>query len=133
VDGHAFDRITRLWGTSTDRRRALRLIGAGIMAGSWIGRRKTAAAQTNMGQITCTQDADCQDGDLDPCTGAACQEGFCTFFIVACIPGTICCGHGECCTAEATEGCTADTDCVQTKVIPAGEPRAQMAPVSRSG
>jgi hypothetical protein len=68
--------------------------------------------------MTCTQDADCQDGDADHCTGATCQEGFCTFFIVTCIPGTTCCGNGECCPVEATGGCTADTDCVETSGDP---------------
>jgi hypothetical protein len=118
VDERAFDRMARLWGTSTDRRRALRLIGAGVIAGFWLGRGKTTAAQTSAGQMTCTQDADCQDGDAATCTGAACQDGFCTFFIVSCIPGTICCGNGECCPVEVTGGCTADTDCVQTSGDP---------------
>src|SRR5688500_16015012 len=59
VDERAFDRMVRLWGTSTDRRRALRLIGAGVIAGSWLRRSKTTAAQTNGAQMACTQDADC--------------------------------------------------------------------------
>ena len=102
MDGHAFDRMARLWGTNTDRRRALQLIGTGVMAGSWLNRgSKTAAAQSSGAQMTCTQNADCQDGDADPCTGGICQEGFCTFFIVSCIPGTTCCGNGECCSVEA--------------------------------
>ena len=119
MDGHAFDRITRLWGTSTDRRRALRLIGAGVMAGSWARRGGAfATAQEAVAQMTCTQDADCQDGDADLCTGGICQEGFCTFFIVSCIAGTTCCGNGECCTAGGNGGCTADADCVQTSGDP---------------
>jgi hypothetical protein len=118
VDERAFDRMARLWGANADRRRALQLIGAGVIAGSGLRRGKTTAAQTSAGQMTCTQDADCQDGDADPCTGATCQEGFCTFFIVSCIPGTICCGNGECCSIEATGACTADTDCAQTSGDP---------------
>jgi len=118
VDGYVFDRMARLWATTTDRRRTLRLIGAGVIAGTGIGRGKSAAAQTSAAQMTCTQDADCQDGDADPCTGGLCQEGFCTFFIVSCIEGTACCGNGECCTAEGTGGCTADADCVQTSGDP---------------
>jgi hypothetical protein len=115
VHGQSFDRIIRLWGTNTDRRRALQLIGTGVMAGSWLNRgSKTAAAQSSAAQLTCTQDADCQDGDADPCTGGICQEGFCTFFIVSCIAGTTCCGNGECCPVESTENCTADVDCAQT-------------------
>jgi hypothetical protein len=114
VDGHAFDRMARLWGTSTHRRRALQLIGAGVLSGSWLGRgSKIAAAQTSVEQMTCTQEADCQDGESDPCTGASCQEGFCTYFIVSCIPGTTCCGNGECCAAGGSGGCMADADCVQ--------------------
>jgi hypothetical protein len=113
VDGHVFDRMARLWATTTDRRRTLRLIGAGVIAGTGIGNGKSAAAQTSVAQMTCTQDADCQDGDADPCTGGLCQEGFCTFFIVSCIEGTTCCGNGECCTTGGTGGCTADADCVQ--------------------
>lgn len=118
MNGHAFDRMTRLWGTSTDRRRALQLIGAGLVVGSGLSREKTAAAQTSVAQMTCTQDADCQDGDADPCTGATCQEGFCTFFIVSCIPGTICCGNGECCAAGESGRCAADADCVPTSSDP---------------
>ena len=111
MNGHAFDRMARFWGTSTDRRRTLRLIGAGVIAGTGIGRGKSAAAQTSVAQLTCTQDADCQDGDADPCTGGLCQEGFCTFFIVSCIEGTTCCGNGECCPVGESGGCLADTDC----------------------
>jgi hypothetical protein len=119
VDGLSFDRMARLWGASTDRRRALRLIGAGVIAGSWLGRGGgLAAAQTNVAQMTCTQDADCQDGDADPCTGAARQDGFCTFFIVSCIPGTICCGNGECCPVGGSGGCIEDADCLQTSSDP---------------
>ena len=118
MDGYVFDRMARLWATTTDRRRTLCLIGAGVIAGTGIGRGKSAAAQTSVAQMTCTQDAECQDGDGDPCTGGLCQEGFCTFFIVSCIPGTICCGNGECCPVEATGGCTADAGCVQTSSDP---------------
>jgi hypothetical protein len=119
VDGPDFDRMARLWGTSADRRRALRLIGAGVIAGSWLGRGSNiTAAQTSVAQMTCTQDADCQDGDADPCTGAACQDGFCTFTIVSRIPGTNCCGNGECCPAGESGGCTADADCVPTSSDP---------------
>jgi hypothetical protein len=114
VDGYVFDRMARLLATTTDRRRMLRLIGAGVIATSWLSRGKSVTAQ----QIPCTQDADCQDGDADPCTGGICQEGFCTFFIVSCIMGTTCCGNGECCAAGGVGGCTADADCVQTSADP---------------
>ena len=114
MDGYVFDRMARLWATTTDRRRTLRLIAAGVIATSWLGRGKSAAGQ----QMPCTQDADCQDGDADPCTGGICQEGFCTFFIVSCITGTTCCGNGECCAAGGVGGCMADADCVQTSADP---------------
>lgn len=48
-------------------------------------------------QRTCQSDADCLDGDSDACTGAACEEGTCVYFIVTCAPGFVCCGNGECC------------------------------------
>ncbi len=118
MDGYVFDHMARLWATTTDRRRMLRLIGASVIATSWLSRGKVAAAQTSVAQMTCTQDVDCQDGDADPCTGGICQEGFCTFFIVSCIAGTTCCGNGECCTAGGTGGCTVDADCVQTSSDP---------------
>jgi hypothetical protein len=118
VDGPRFDRIARIWGTGTNRRRALRLIGSGVLASSWLGRGKTTVAQTSTAQTTCTQDADCADGDSDSCTGAACVDGSCTFFIVSCIPGTICCGNGECCPAGEPGGCLADTDCSPTSGDP---------------
>ena len=118
MDGYVFDRMARLWATTTDRRRTLRLIGAGVIAGTGIGRGKSAAAQTSAAQMTCTQDADCQDGDADACTGAACSDGFCTFFIVSCIPGTICCGNGECCPVGGAGSCTADDDCGLTSINP---------------
>ena len=111
MNGNAFDRIARIWSKPTDRRGVLRLMGAGVMTGSWLSRGKTIAAQTTAEQMTCAQDADCSDGDADPCTGAACVDGFCTFFIVSCIPGTTCCGNGECCPAGEPSGCLADADC----------------------
>ncbi|MDF3042670.1 MAG: hypothetical protein K0Q71_5376, partial [Thermomicrobiales bacterium] len=38
MDGYVFDRMARLWATTTDRRRTLRLIAAGVIATSWLGR-----------------------------------------------------------------------------------------------
>jgi hypothetical protein len=118
MDGSAFDRIARLWGTTSHRRRLLRLIGASAITGSWFSRAKTVAAQMGAEQMTCVQDADCGDGDADPCTGAACIDGFCTFFIVDCIPGTICCGNGECCPIGGIGRCTTDADCGQISLDP---------------
>ena len=121
MDGNAFDRMTRLWGASTDRRRALRLIGAGVMAGSWLGRGGTvAAAPSRLAQTTCSQDADCQDADGDPCTGGRCEGGTCTFTNAFCAPGFVCCGNGECCP-EGSPGpgaCASDADCQDADADP---------------
>jgi hypothetical protein len=115
VDERAFDRMARLWGTTTDRRRALQLIGASVIAGSWLRSSKSAAAQ-----MTCTQDADCQDGDADPCTGGRCEGGTCTFTSVFCAPGFACCGNGECCPEESpgSVACASDADCQDADADP---------------
>ena len=79
---------------------------------------------------TCQTDADCLDGDADPCTGATCTDGTCAFFIVDCVPGHVCCGNGECCPFECqttadcppdptgcnSVGCTDDGRCVSTLI-----------------
>ncbi len=46
---------------------------------------------------TCSQDSDCQEAEADPCTGALCDAGSCSYTSVHCIPGYVCCGNGECC------------------------------------
>ena len=120
MDGHAFDRMARLWGTSTNRRRALQLMGAAVIASSWLGRDKSAAAQTSVAQMTCTQDADCLDADADPCTGGRCEGGTCTFTSVFCAPGFVCCGNGECCPEESPGpgACASDADCQDADADP---------------
>ena len=118
MDGQVIDQLSRIWASAADRRRVLRLLGAGVLTASWLRRGQDAVAQVDEAQETCAQDADCQDGDANPCSGAACLEGVCTFFIVDCIAGTICCGNGECCPVEASGNCTADADCAPTMSDP---------------
>lgn len=104
-----FDRVARAWATAADRRRLIRLLGTGLLA--FVGsrrQRRDAAAQG----FACVEDAECADGDLDPCTGATCVDGLCTYFIVDCIPGFACCGNGACCPAGAGGTCLTDADCV---------------------
>jgi hypothetical protein len=121
VDGQVFARITRRWSIAADRRRLLRFLGASVLATWELRRGPSAVAQMDTGPMTCTQDADCQDGDANPCSGATCLDGLCTFFIVDCIAGTICCGNGACCPDEASDSCTTDTDCAQTRSDPCRE------------
>jgi hypothetical protein len=71
--------------------------------------------------MVCTHDADCQDGDANPCSGAACVDGFCTFFIVDCIAGTICCGNGAAFPVEESGNCKADADCALSSGDPCRE------------
>ena len=52
----------------------------------------------------CQTDADCDDGDGDPCTGARCENGACTYAIASCAPGFVCCGNGECCPERVVPG-----------------------------
>lgn len=119
MDGRRFDRIARTLAHGTNRRRALEVLAGWLLAvvgrsSSW----QTAAAQLAPDPATCTQDADCLDGDLDPCTGGACVEGLCTYFIVDCIPGHVCCGDGACCPTGNPGSCLADADCVPISADP---------------
>lgn len=119
MDGRRFDRVARVLATSAGRRGALRLLGAGLLAGSFSRRTGDGvAAQESAGPIPCGQDDDCRDADLDPCTGGACLDGLCTYFIVDCIPGHVCCGNGTCCPTGEANGCVADTDCAQASDDP---------------
>jgi len=97
----------------------LRALGAGVLLSWGLGRSSgRIAAQEVLAPVACVQDGDCVDADADPCTGAACLDGTCAFFVVDCIPGHVCCGNGTCCPAGETEGCLADTDCVPTSGDP---------------
>lgn len=113
MDGERFDCITRGFDAILDRRGALRVLGAGLVAtgGSWFSRTH-ADAQSGPGFTVCMQDADCLDADLDPCTGSACVDGACTYFIVDCIPGHVCCGNGVCCPTGESGSCMEDADCI---------------------
>jgi Raf kinase inhibitor-like YbhB/YbcL family protein len=53
----------------------------------------------------------------DPCTGAVCYAGSCSYTSVACMRGYICCGNGECCaegevdaSPEVTSGDATSTE-----------------------
>lgn len=114
-----FDRIVRTLWSTLDRRGALRAMGAGLLAAyPRHAAARQAMAQTEPAPDTCAADTDCSDGDLDPCTGAACVDGLCTYFIVDCIPGYACCGNGACCPAGEPGSCLADTDCAPIGLHP---------------
>ncbi len=126
MDGQHFDRVARSLATPAARRRVLWLLAATIVAGwnshhSW----HAATAQRSEDPLGCTQDAECVDGDGDPCTGGACVDGLCTYFIVDCIPGHVCCGNGACCPVEESGGCLADIDCVPVRDDPCGGVRCE--------
>lgn len=113
VDGRQFDRMTRSLGQRADRRGMLQRLAAGLLAGLWVRQaRYGTAAQDGGDPLPCTQDAECVDGDANSCTGGACVDGMCTFFIVDCIPGYACCGNGACCPTEGSADCLTDTDCL---------------------
>lgn len=109
-----FDRFTRALATRAGRREALRFAVAALLAASGASRRRRdAGAQVPPGPLICRQDPECLDSDLDPCTGAACVDGLCVYFIVDCIPGTVCCGNGQCCPPGESGTCLTDGDCPQ--------------------
>lgn len=113
VDGRQFDRMARSLAQRADRRGILQRLAAGLLAGVWSRQwGHGAAAQDGGNPLPCTQDAECVDDDLNACTGGACVDGMCTFFIVDCLSGYACCGNGVCCPPEGSADCLADTDCV---------------------
>jgi hypothetical protein len=112
MEGREFDRMTRSWARRTHRRRAVQGLVASVLAGWGWRRSATVGAQEDPGMVACSQDADCVDGDLDPCTGASCLDGACAYFIVDCIPGHVCCGNGACCPSGEPGSCLADADCI---------------------
>lgn len=119
VNSQRFDRVTRNLGASLSRRGVFRWLGASLITtgSSWLSRKRTNA-QGGPTPAICTQDADCLDADLDPCTGSACVEGACSYFIVDCIPGHVCCGNGRCCPGSETGSCLADSDCLRDSADP---------------
>lgn len=114
MDGHLLDRIARSFATRAHRRGALRALAAGLLAGwGWrFPRPVRAQPSPDLGPLPCAQDADCADADLDSCTGGACLDGLCAYFIVSCTPGHVCCGNGACCPESGQ--CLSDLDCAQT-------------------
>lgn len=119
MDGKEFDRITRAWARRTGRRGLLQFLVGGLVAGlGWRHAVRSVTAQEEPGFIACVQDADCVDGDLDPCTGASCIDGSCAYFVVDCIPGHVCRGNGACCPTRESGACLAATDRVPTSRDP---------------
>lgn len=123
MDGERIDRWARVVATrGAGRRDALRLLGA--TAAGWLAllaRRGTLAAQdAPPAAAGCRQDGDCVDPDRDPCTGARCEGGACTFSSVLCAPGFVCCGNGECCLEDDTGPgqCASDADCADGDADP---------------
>lgn len=112
MDGPQFDAFVRTCGKKRARRRTLQIVGTGLLV-AWGSRlvARTAGAQETSAPDACAEDAECFDGDLDPCTGGGCVDGLCTYFIVDCIPGYVCCGNGECCPGGEPGSCETDADC----------------------
>src|SRR5215207_1734445 len=100
MDGQSFDRLLRMAGMTRNRRQLLQGLLASVTAtlALRLGVVTTPAqVVTEDSGETCSQDSDCQEAEADPCTGAFCDAGSCSYTSVACIPGYICCGNGECC------------------------------------
>jgi hypothetical protein len=100
MQAHRFDSLMRTLAAPGTRRRLLR--GFVVTATTGLALRLSfgpVAAQVvneDSGE-TCSQDSDCMPAEPDPCAGAVCDAGSCSYTSVACIPGYICCGNGECC------------------------------------
>lgn len=114
MDERLFDQLARLSAASANRRRMAQAVAAALLGGAFTGARARPARGQGVG--VCRQDSDCTTGENDPCSGARCDGGACTYFIVTCIPGTVCCGNGECCPASAP--CLSDADCVDGDADP---------------
>lgn len=109
MDRRRFDAIARASAGANNRRELLRAIAALVCGGVGFELRgKPTRAQS---PAACVQNSDCFGGAADPCTGASCDGGLCTYFIVSCIPGFVCCGNGACCPAAAQ--CQSDLDCAE--------------------
>jgi hypothetical protein len=103
MDGQSFDRLVRMAGMTRDRRQLLQGLVASVTATLALRLGVvTAPAQvvTEDSGETCSQDSDCAPAEPDPCTGAFCDAGTCTYTSVACMRGHVCCGNGECCPEE---------------------------------
>lgn len=76
------------------------------------------------GATRCFQDSDCVGGAMEPCAGARCDGGACTFFLVSCVPGYVCCGNGACCPTATATGLTGAA-CPVTTDDPCGGTRCE--------
>ena len=100
MQGHRFDSLMRTLAAPGSRRRLLR--GFVVTATTGLALRLSTGAvaaqvvSEDSGE-TCSQDSDCIPAEPDPCTGAVCDAGTCSYTSVACIRGYNCCGNGECC------------------------------------
>jgi hypothetical protein len=113
MDGSRFDLLTRRWSSRQSRRALLGGLAVGALSALDSRRVPGTAAQTadDSGMVPCAANADCLDGDLDPCTGATCADGVCSYFVVDCVPGFTCCGGGICCPQEGGGYCVSDDEC----------------------
>jgi hypothetical protein len=100
MNQHRFDTLVRTVAATRNRRRLLHGLAATAVAGVVL----RPGVRTVAGQVvtedsgeTCSQDSDCMPAEPDPCTGAFCDAGSCTYTSVACMRGHVCCGNGECC------------------------------------
>jgi hypothetical protein len=130
MDGQRFDVLARVWATGASRRQALRLLCAGGAATLLMSVGATRAASQDAGTRGCGQDSDCVDPDADPCTGARCEEGACVFTNVACAPGFVCCGNGECCQTTSDGGNQDTTDDGASEDQATGDVASDRGPVS---
>jgi hypothetical protein len=114
VDGKRIDGIARKLAAGTDRRRAVQMVGAGLLAAWWSERRRLgAAAQSDEGSSACTDDDDCRGSPVNPCYGATCVGGRCLGYVADCQAGYACCGQGACCPQQEALPCAVDADCVE--------------------
>jgi hypothetical protein len=113
MDGPGFDWLARRLATDTNRRRAVRFLGAS-MASMLLGRGTPTAARDE-GTLddlpVCSRDSDCEPGLApDPCVSVSCEGDLCITSIVECMPGFHCCGGG--CVAPCGAGQTLDASCL---------------------
>ena len=100
MDGHHFDALVRNATTTRSRRQLIHGLAATAVASVAVrlGILVTAGqVVTEDSGETCSQDSDCMPAEPDPCSGAFCDAGSCTYTSVACMRGHVCCGNGECC------------------------------------
>ncbi len=98
MDGQRFDSLVRTVVAPRSRRLLLSGLAAmGVPALALRLRTLTVAGQAVSSDEPCSEDSDCISADPDPCTGAVCDAGTCSYTSVACIPGYVCCGNGACC------------------------------------